>query len=345
MSQNGSPNFEFNHDFKTQVCSFKDLSSDLFRENRRDLNIKSIKRYVIGKSLDSLYIKNKKYFLKTIDDNAFSHSHYSYVAIYNYDKYGFLTSYFRYPISKYLTKADSIKLNVTYYTCLNIHDTTIINEYFKDSLWEQTIHLKGKLLCFIEKEQHYVTVFDSINNRYTSHASTSTFSKTNYEYFPNGKLKSISNKNKPYSDYKLEYEYPNSKKTFITNTYYNVLEDTTYIYQNLIIKSKTNKILKSILFDKSNPTYKSTYTMHYDKMGYLTSIDRREKYKKWVDEKYTYYNFDNYYDNSTLIKTIAHYNFNVVENDMQYYFDNNNLLKSIEHQDIKEVFEYEFYKN
>ena len=35
VAQNGAPIFEFNQDFKDQVCSFKDLTDELFREDNR----------------------------------------------------------------------------------------------------------------------------------------------------------------------------------------------------------------------------------------------------------------------------------------------------------------------
>jgi hypothetical protein len=345
VSQNGAPIFEFNTDFKDQVCSFKDLTDDLFREERKYYKIKSIRINIAGNSLDSLYFANREYFQNEINNYSRRHTPYSLVKIYNYDEYGFLLEHFQYPICKYLTKADSLKLNKVYYKFLNSSDTTIICQYFNDSLNEKIAHVKDEIVHKISKQPELIKVYDSLNKGFTFKTKRYRFIKTNYQYYSNGKLKSISSKNKPEFDYEWYFEYPSENKTLITSVQYDSTYDTTFTYQNLIIKDKSNRILKSILFEKSKPIHKSTYTMHYDKMKNLISIDRREKYEKAFDEKYTYYTFKNYYDKSKLTKTIVHYDFNVVENDIIYNFDNNGLIKSVDHKDYKELFEYEFYKN
>lgn len=344
ISQNGGPTFEFNHNFKNQAFSFKDLTDDQFREERKCNKIKTIKVNIVRNLIDSLYLFNKEYFKKEISTYSSTHSNFSSIQIYNYDNYGFLLEYFQYPISKYLTKEDSLKINKVHYKTSNLNDTTIIYKYFNDSLEEKTIHVKDKIIHKISKQPEMIEVIDSINRGTTLIVKSYRFIETIYQYYTDGRIKSISNKNKPESDYEWHFEYPDSNQILITSTQYD-WPDSTYTYQNLIIKNKSNKISKSILFEKRKPIHNSTYTMHYDKMGYLTSITRREKYEKWFDEKYTYYTFKNFYNKTKLVKTIAHYDFNVVENDIIYNFDNNGLIKSVYHSDYKEFFEYEFYKN
>jgi hypothetical protein len=345
FAQNGAPIFEFNHDFKKQVCSFKNLTDELFREERKHLKIKSIRVSIPGNSLDSLYFSNKEYFQNEINNYSRRHSPYSLIKIYNYDKYGFLLEHFQYPICQYLTKTDSLKLNKAYYKYLNSNDTTTIYQYFNDSLNEKTIHVKDEIIYKTSKQPELIKVYDSHTKQFTFDTKRYRFIETSYQYYLDGRLKSISNRNKPDSDYQWHFEYPNKNKTLITSVQYDLTYDSTYTYQNLITKDKDGRILESLLFEKRKPIHSSTYTMHYDKMGYLKSIDRRETYEKAFDEKYTYYTFKNYYDKSKLVKTIAHYNFNVVENDIIYNFDNNGLIKSVDYKDYKEVFEYEFYKN
>lgn len=345
LAQNGAPIFEFNHDFKDQACSFKDLTDDLFREERKYFKIKSIRVNIAGNSLDSLYLTNKEYFQYEINNYSRRHTQYSLVKIYNYNKYGFLLEHYQYPICKYLTKTDSLTLNKVYYKYKNSNDTTILYQYFNDSLNEKTIYVKDEIIYKVSKQPELIKVYDSINKGFTFNPKSYRFIETNYQYYSNGKLKSISNKNKPESDYEWYFEYPSKNKTFITSVQYDWTYDSTYTYQNLITKDKDGRILESLLFEKRKPIHSSTYTMHYDKMGYLVSIDRREKYEKWFDEKYTYYTFKNYYDKSKLVKTIAHYDFNVVENDIIYNFGDNGLIKSVDHKDYKELFEYELYEN
>ncbi len=345
IAQNDASIFEFNHDFIDQACSFKDLTNDLFREERKYFKIKSIRVYIPGESLDSLYFVNKEHFQNAINNYSGTHSPYSLVKIYNYNKYGYLLEHFQYPICQYLTKTDSLKLNKVYYKYLNSNDTSIVIRYFKDSLIEKTIHVKDEIIFQVRKQQELIKVYDSLKKAIRFKPKGYRFIETNYRYYPNGKLKSISYKNKPAIDYERYFEYPSKNKTLITSVEYDQIYDTTYTFQNLIIKNKANKISKSILFEKKQPKYSSIYTMHYDKMGYLTSIDRKEKYGKKFELKYTYYTFNNYYDNFKLVKTIAHYNFRVIENDMIYYFENNGLIIDIEHKGYKETFKYEFYEN
>ncbi len=345
ISQNGAPIFEFNHEFKAQVRPYKKLTNDIFREERKSLKIKTIRIKVPRQSLDSTYIENKDNFQYEIENYSTRHTMFSLIEIYNYDEYGFLTGHSQYPVCKYLTKTDSLRLNKFSYENIVKNDTTTLSIYYIDSLVEQTIHYKNKIIQSIEKDQHYITVFDSIKKCYISHNTNATFIKSKYEYFSNGKLKSISKIDKPYTDDIWQYEYPKTNQIFITSIRHDNLDDTTYVFQNLIIKDKSDRIVNSIFFAKIKPMHKSTYTMHYDKMGYLTSIARRRKYRGFIDENYTYYTFTNFYNKSKLIKTIVHYDFNVVENDIIVNFTNSGLIENIDHGQYKEIFEYEYYKN
>lgn len=345
VSQNDSPIFEFNTRFIDQACSFKELTNDIFQEERKFHKIKCIRISVAGKSLDSLYDVNRDFFQNEINNYSINHTPYSFIKVYNYDKQGFLIGYFHYPTCKYLTKEDSLKINKLYYKYSNKEDTAIICKYFNDSLNEKIIHVKGEMLKKITKQPELIKIQDSTKTGYTYRTKGYRFTETNYQYYPNRKLKSISSENKPDADYEWHFEYPTKNKILITSVEYNPIYDTIFTYQNIIIKDKSNKILRSILFEKSKPIHKSIYTMHYDKMNYLTSIDRREKYDDVYDIKNTYFTFKNYYNKSKLIKTIAHYNFNVVENDIIYDFDYKGLIKSVQQKKYKEIFEYEFYEN
>jgi hypothetical protein len=339
FSQNGGYAFEFNTRFIKEVGPFKDLSDDGFLEERKIFKIKSIKIITkVSQSLDNIYINNRGGYDRIINSKNIpidlDHFLYSKVDFFDYNKLGLLVSFHQYPICSYLTKEDSLKFDHWIKKPIVQGNQIVFKYYIKDSLQEQLVFQNEKLMSRLVYSELYTNIKDS-NNIYIPVYKGRKVDIYNYEYSKNGKI----NKTFLNNELILDYDYSINNEIKIRNFQIDMYDSTKDTAQNNIIRNRVNLIERSIFFKVNQPEFKIVYYLEYDKNNNISKIKRSE----FDDKPYCYYDYKNFYEKNKLTKTIAHYNFNVVNNDVVYTYDEKGFVKTVSQGGRTEYFEYTFF--
>jgi hypothetical protein len=345
-------NCDFDKEFISQIVPCRDLSNKDFNEERRALKIKTITKLVDGDSLDSVYRKNPKWFRDYITYPSWDHTHYAYVKQYEFDEYGILKSYLEFPISNYLSKEDSLKLNKRYYRYQSKADTITSSFYDSDRLLLKSVYYKGKLIYKNELLEDQIWIKDSINKgAYTNKVIGYTIYTTKYYYLPNGKVDYIIFKGRLL----YRYKYLSGNRTEVTyiDSVETSLERQIDTLQNLIVRNKSNKLEKSIYYTKGEKTFKKVYSVLRDNQGEVIKIIKKDidKYTDW--ESSLEYDCKNVYKDNKLISTEGRFSFEYYgfEN-VQFKYNSKGLLESSEGEQklgtsnaryFKESIKYTFY--
>jgi len=216
-------------------------------------------------------------------------------------------------------------------------DSAQVLHFFKDTLWSRCGFYKGNIVYEVTTQKEY-EAFEVSANHYSSKYKGMKTTKRGYDYFKDGTLEKVS------VDGKTEFEYAyNSPSCSITHYSYDNYEHKYLTFKNDIIKDKAGKISKVVFFEKGKEDHTSVFSVFYDKHGTVVKISRRNKCRKYFDEKDTFYEYKNFYEKGRLVKTIVHYNFNVQDNDIIYTYNDKGLISCIDYGTRQYFFNYTFY--
>lgn len=351
VSQNNIPDFEFGQELGDELyCEFindntpfVDLTKNKYFFKRRDLKINSITVRHIGKSLDSIFSTDKAGFQYLISTGAYDHG-YSYVEIYHFDKNGYTISKDRYPSSIHLLKSDTLNFNQRRLSSTKISDSLVVSQYFKDTLWSKTVYLKN-IIYTTNKVPITIATFDSTTKVHSSKTLGYKFFPTTYFFTNDNKIARIKCENTERNYYDMTFKFPTNNSIIINCSMRSFPFDSIKNLENEIFKNSSGRILKSTFHYSGKPDDYSCYNFQYDKHDNLYKITRRSKAKDWFDYSENLYEFKHSYKNSKLIKTVAHYNFNVVYNDIIYLYNDKGLVNEIQIGDYKTQYEYSIDDN
>lgn len=349
LSQNSEAIFEFGRDFESEFyydfidnsLPFVNLSKSRYFSKRKELKIKSIVIRHNGLSLDSLFLTNNKYFKLLIQGWGVHSS--PIVIINSFDRNGFLVSSDSYPICNFLNKKDSLSCNYMKLNSTLFGDTLKTFQYKRDAVEETSVYLNN-VIYSIKKDNSYIFVSDSTNAFLSSKYDGYKLVPTYYYFDVQNRIKQILHNNMPNNFYNLKFYYPNKRKAIVSLKKQNIMDDTICDYKNKIVFNRHLKIKESCFYSKDYLHEYSCYKFKYDSHNNLVLISRKSYYENWFDYCEDYYSFKHTYKNGKLSKSLAHYNFRVVSNDVIYYYNDQGLVSEINYSSGGKVtYEYTFY--
>ena len=263
---------------------------------------------------------------------------YSFVEIFKFDKRGYKISKVEYPISQYLSKEDSIMCDQRRVDFVYSGDSLIVSKYLKDTVWEKTVY-KNNISYRIHKEAVTTNLYDSLTKIHSSKLLGYDLVPTIYSFNDDDKIYRIKC-NSGYKYYDMTFHYPNTNKIIINCSFRNWALDSIENYQNTILKNKQGQMIASTFCYAGKPEDFSSYSLIYDKHNNLSKITRRTKAKDWFDNKENLYVFTHTYKEDKLSKTIVHYNFGTVNNNVVYFYNNKGLVNEIDVGGYKIFYHY-----
>lgn len=345
FSQNDIPGFEFGHkidpefyyEFIDDNVPFINLTQDKFFVKREKLKISKITVMHIGMSCDTLYLNDIATFKYLMQTGSYDHG-YSYIEILTFDKRGYKISKHEYPICKFLTKKDSILCDQRRTDYIRSADSLIVSTYFKDTINEKAVYL-DKIEYRNTKDAVQIMTYDSINKGISSKVIGYKFFTTKYSYANDGKILRIDSKNSQ-KDYNLNFNFSSPTLVTIKCSYKELWGDSVKNLENRIVKNNLGQIVTSTFYYTGMPNDFSCYSFTYDKHNNLSKVNRRRKANDWFDYTEKLYSFNHNYQNNKLTKTIVHYNFRTVHDNIIYIYNDKGLISELDIGTYKLFYHY-----
>ena len=346
LCQNDIPAFEFGHElydefyyeFIEENVSFVDLTRDKLFQKRQDNKIKRITVKHLGRSLDSLYLQDTSFFYQMVMTDAFDHG-YSYVEAFNFDDKGFTISKNRFPLTTHLNKKDSALLNQWRTSSSKVSDSLTVALYLKDTIRERKVYLQN-IVYRIHSEAIITDTYDSTTKIYSSKLVGYNIVPTTYFFSKDNKISRIKCFARQNNYYDMTFRFQDQKSIIVNCRFRSFPFDSIKNLENKIIKNKLGQILTSTFYDTDKPDSFSCYSFTYDKHNNLSKVNRRTKAKDWFDYTEKLYQFNHTYQNGKLNKTVVHYNFKTVHNDIVYLYNNKGLISELDIGSYRILYNY-----
>ena len=337
LSQSHEFSSIINYDFILEAQSFKDFTNDYFVEARKNNNIRTIKIISKGSvSLDSLYKHDSKSFENVLNEIQFpfqlNHSEYSFVELYEYNFLGVMISYKEYPVCEHLTSEDSLKFRKLNITIIHKGNKIILSEMLKDTISRQLTFLNNQLISKYQKNLVYTTKRDSLGN-ILNVGFNEMFALYIYTYLKNSKPDKIFLNNRLI----LEYKYPKKNIVKIKNFQFDDYSKNDQIIENVITKSRKNKITSILSYQPNNPKYREEFILEYDKNDDLLKITQKELESILME-------YTNSVDDLNIKKTSISKLFgNNQDENLIYTYDENGYLMTRQESGRLDYFKYTFF--